>query len=147
MKVILTQEIPNLGSFGEVVKVKDGYARNFLIPNGAALMFNPNNLKIIEEKKKNEQVQSKKRKDEALALAEKLTNFSCTVSVKVIEEDRLFGSVTPEMIQKACEIDGVNIDKKVIHLEEPIKKLGVYQVPVKLHPEVTVNFKVWVVKE
>ena len=147
MKVILTQDIPNLGSAGKVVNVKDGYARNFLFPKGNALVVTPQNLKIIEERKKKEEVKSKKEKEEALALAERLTNVSCTIAVKVIEQDRIFGSVTAEMIQRALEAEGINIDKKVIHLEDPIKNLGVYQVSLKLHPEVVSSCKVWVVKE
>lgn len=147
MKVILTQKIESLGAFGEVVNVKDGYARNFLIPRGMAMPFGPNNLKVVEEKKKKELIQLKKRKEDALALSQKLANASCTIAVKLIEEDRIFGSVTPEMIQKALEAEGINIDRKLISVDEPIKKLGVYQVSIKLHPEVASSCKVWVVKE
>lgn len=147
MKVILTKAVPDLGGLGDVVTVKDGYARNFLIPNDIAIALNPQNLKLIEEKKKKNEFQSKKKKEDALALAEKLANVSCTIAVKTIDENRLFGSVTSEMVQKALEAEGVNIDKKDIQLEESIKKVGVYQVSIKLHPEVTVNCKVWVVKE
>ena len=147
MKVILAQDAPNIGKVGEVVVVKDGYARNFLIPKGIAMDFNPQNLKAVEEKKKKIEFQSKKSKDDAAALGQKLENISCTVAVKVIEEDRIFGSITVEMIQKALESEGLNIDKKYIQLEEHIKKLGVYQIPIKLHPEVTVSCKVWIVKE
>jgi len=147
MKVILTQDIPKLGSFGEVINVKDGYARNFLLPNGSALIFSPQNLKVMEDKKKKEEFQSKKKKEEAVALSERLANSSCTIAVKIIDEDRMFGSVTADMIQKAFEAEGVSIDKRTIELETPIKKLGVYQIGIKLHPEVIVNCKVWVVKE
>lgn len=147
MKVILKQDVKSFGSIGDVVKVKDGYARNYLIPNGLAVDFTPANAKAVEEMKKKVEIQQKKRKEDAQALAEKLANFSCTVAVKVVEDERLFGSVTVEIIHKAFEAEGVNIDKKLIQLDEPIKKLGVYQIPVKLHPEVTVNCKLWVVKE
>jgi large subunit ribosomal protein L9 len=147
MKVILTQDVPSLGALGDVVTVKSGYARNFLIPKGAAVEFTAQGVKAIEEKKKKNAALLQKKKEEASALAGKLANASCTVAVKVIEEDRLFGSVTAEMIQKALEADGITVDKKDIALEEPIKKLGVYQVPLKLHPEVTASCKVWVVKE
>lgn len=147
MKVILIRNAPSVGSLGEVVNVKDGYARNFLIPHGIALIFSAQNLKIMEEKRKKEEVQLKRKKEDALVLAEKVANASYTIAVKVIEEDRLFGSVSVEMIQKAFETEGVNIDKKSIQLDEPIKKLGVYQIPIKLHPEVVVSCKVWVVKE
>jgi large subunit ribosomal protein L9 len=100
----------------------------------------------IEEKKKKNELQSKKKKEDALALASRMATVSCTVAVKVIDEERLFGSVTTEMIQKALEAEGVNVDKKDIVLEEPIKKLGVYQIPITLHPEVSSSCKVWVVK-
>lgn len=147
MKVILAQDAPSMGKVGEVVVVKDGYARNFLIPKGIAMEFNPQNLKRAEEKKKKVELQSKKKKEDAEVLGQKLANASCTIAVKVIEEDRIFGSVTVEMIQEALKSEGADVDKKDIQLEEPIKKLGVYQIPVKLHPEVTISCKVWVVKE
>lgn len=147
MKVILTQDAPNLGVLGDVVNVKSGYARNFLIPKGMAVVFNANSVKVIEEKKKKNTLLQVKKKEDAAVLAQKLAGASFTIAVKVIEEDRLFGSVSVEMIQKALETENVSVDKKDIVLEEPIKKLGVYQVPVKLHPEVTANCKIWVVKE
>lgn len=147
MKVILAQDAPNIGKVGEVVVVQDGYARNFLIPKGIAMEFSPQNLKVAGDKKKKIELQSKKRKEDAAAIGQKLANTSCTIAVKVIDEDRIFGSVTVEMIQGALESEGASVDKKDIQLEEPIKKLGVYQVPIRLHPEVTINYKVWVVKE
>jgi len=147
MKVILTQDTPNLGVLGDVINVKLGYARNFLIPRGLAVEFNANTAKAMEEKKKNTAQLLRKKKQEAELTAQKLAAASFTIAVKVVDEDKLFGSVTPEMIQKALETEGVSVDKKNIILEEPIKKLGIYQVPVRLHPEVTVNCKVWVVKE
>jgi large subunit ribosomal protein L9 len=141
------QAISTLGAFGEVVNVKDGYARNFLIPKGAAVEFNPQNLKVVEDRKKKNEVQSKKKKEDAQALSKKLEATSYTIAVKVVEEDRLFGSVTADMIQEALEAEGVVVEKRDIQLEEPIKKLGVYNIPISLHPEVTANCKVWVVKE
>ncbi|NQU73452.1 MAG: 50S ribosomal protein L9 [Candidatus Omnitrophica bacterium] len=147
MKVILTQDVPKLGSLGEVINIKDGHARNFLIPKGTALVFNAHNLKIMESRKKKEEFLLKRKKEDALALSEKLKASSCTIAVKAIDEDKIFGSVTTEMIQKAFEAEGVSIDKKAVQLEEPIKKLGVYQIPIKLHPEVIINCKVWIVKE
>jgi large subunit ribosomal protein L9 len=147
MKVILTQDTPNLGVLGDIVNVKLGYARNFLIPRGLAVEFNANAAKAMEEKKQKNAQLLKKKKQEAELTAQKLAGVSFTIAVKVVDEDKLFGSVSPEMIQKALEAEGVSADKKDIILEQPIKKLGIYQVPVKLHPEVTVNCKVWVVKE
>jgi large subunit ribosomal protein L9 len=147
MKVILTKDIETLGSFGEVVNVSDGYARNFLIPKGVVLTFTPQNLKVIEEKKKKHELQIKKRKEEAEVLAQKLPAVSITIPVKIIDEERLFGSVSADMIQKALEAEGIQVDKNDIQLDEPIKKLGLYHIPVKLHPEVSSSCKVWVVKE
>lgn len=136
-----------MGSLGDVINVKDGYARNYLIPHGLAVEFNQQNLNVLEEKKKKNELGLKKKKEEALVLAQKLGTVSCTIAVKVIDDDRLFGSVTNEIIQKALEAEGVMVDKRDIQLQEPIKKLGVYSVPVKLHPEIAVNCKIWIVKE
>ena len=147
MKVILMQDMPNLGVLGDVCSVADGYARNFLIRKGIAVSFNPQNLRVVEEKKKKSSLQSKKIKEDAVLLGEKLANVSCTIPVKVIDDDRLFGSVSAEMLQKALEAEGITINKNDIQLEEPIKALGVYQVSIKLHPEVVTSCKVWVVKE
>lgn len=147
MKVILTQDTPNLGVLGDVVDVKSGYAQNFLIPKGIAVVFNSNSVKVIEEKRKKSAQLLKKKKEDAEVLAQKLAAASFTIAVKVVEEDRLFGSVSAEMIQKALESESVFVDKKDIILEEPLKKLGIYQVPVKLHPEITATCKIWVVKE
>ncbi|MDD5449679.1 MAG: 50S ribosomal protein L9 [Candidatus Omnitrophica bacterium] len=147
MKVILAQDSPSVGKIGDVITVKDGYARNFLIPKGIAMEFLPANLKAAEAKKTKAALNTKKRKEDADVLAQKLADASWTIPVKIIEEDRIFGSVTVETIQKAFEAEGITIDKKDIQLEEPIKKLGIYQVPVRLHPEVVVSCKIWVVKE
>lgn len=147
MKVILTQDMPNLGILGDVVNVKVGYARNFLIPRGLAIEYSSQSVKVVEDKKRKSEQVLKRKKEDAAALAEKLAGASCTLTVKVIEDDRLFGSVTAEMIQKALEADSILVDKKDIIIDEPIKKLGVYQIPVKLHPEITASCKIWVVKE
>ncbi len=147
MKLILTQDVEKLGILGNVVTVKEGYGRNYLIPKCMAVEVTPQNMKIVEERKKKEALLTIKRKEDALILAKKLADYSCTISVKVIEEDRIFGSVTAETIHKAFEADGINIEKKAVQLLEPIKKLGVYQISLKLHPEVTAECKVWVVKE
>lgn len=147
MKIILTEDIEKLGGVGDVVTVKDGYARNFLIPRGLAKMATSSNLKIIEEEKKRLLRLKEKEKEEAEKLAKEISNTSCTVSVRAGQDDKLFGAVTAEAIARACEEGDIKIDKHKIQLEQPIKKLGVYQVPVKLHPEVTATLKLWVVKE
>lgn len=147
MKVILIGDIGKLGKIGDVVTVKDGYARNFLIPRGLAKMATNSNMKVIEEEKKRLLRLKEKEKQEVLQLADRINNASCTIPMRAGEEDKLFGAVTNDAISKACEIEGIKIDKHNIQLQEPIKQLGVYQVSVKLHPEITATLKVWVVKE
>ena len=137
----------NLGKSGEVVTVKDGYARNFLIPGGFALKAPPGNLKVVEEEKKAQKRRIEKEKRNAQELAKRLSTISCTVSVRIGEDEKMFGSVTNSDIAKALEIEGIKLDKKTIELAFPIREIGVFHVPVKLHPEVNVDIKVWVVKE
>lgn len=146
MKVILREDADKLGRAGNVVEVKDGYARNFLIPKKIALESTPGALKIIEENKNISLLRQNREKREAEALGRKLDSISCTVVVQTGEENKLFGSVTTNDIIRALENEGLKIDKRQILLENPIKELGVYQVPVKLHQDVTTQLKVWVVK-
>ena len=147
MKVILTQDVKSIGSMGDVVDVKDGFARNFLFPKNLARLAVGSNLKIVEDIKKKKILAAAKEKKEAEALKEKISAFSCTISVEAGEDDKLFGSVTSQDISRAFELEGLTVEKRGIMLEEPIKKLGVYNISVKLHPEVTAEVKVWVVKK
>ncbi|PIU42270.1 MAG: 50S ribosomal protein L9 [Candidatus Omnitrophica bacterium CG07_land_8_20_14_0_80_42_15] len=147
MKVILIKDIENLGVVGDVINVSDGYARNFLIPRGYAKNATPSNLKTVEEEKRKALRLKEKEKEGILLLAEKISNSSFTIPMRAGEEDKLFGAVTTEMIAKACEAEGIKVDKHNIQIDEPIKKLGVYQVKIKLHPEVNATLKLWVVKE
>lgn len=147
MKVILTEDVNDLGSMGEIVQVRDGYARNFLFPKKLAKPATDSNLKIIEEIKKKKVLALTKEKRLAEELREKLAVFSCTVPVEAGEDDKLFGSVTAQDIAATFEEEGFSIDKRKIILEEPIKKLGIYHITVRLHPEVTADVKVWVVKK
>lgn len=147
MKVILKQDFEKLGNAGDIVTVKNGYARNFLIPRQIAYEATPGNLRRFEEEKKRQALQSNKEVKKAEKLAKELEKVSCTIAVAVGEEDKLFGSVTSQDIASALEEKGMGIDRRKIQLEEPIKSLGIYTVPVKLHPEVTANIKVWVVKK
>ncbi len=146
MKVILQQDFEKLGKAGEVVEVKPGYARNYLLPRGIALAATPGNLKAYNEQKKLDAQRQERTKRSALALAEKLNGLSCTATVAVGEEDRVFGSVTSQTIADLLKEKGFDIDKRKILLAEPIKALGIYDVPVRLHPEVEAKIKVWVVK-
>jgi len=142
MKVILTQDIPSLGKKTEAVEVKPGYARNYLIPQGKALPANENSLKQLQIKIKKEELHLSKKKQEAEELAKKLNEVSCTATVQAGEDDKLYGSVSIPDIVKLLGDQGVDIDKNKIILEEPIKALGEYTVPIRLHHEVTAYLKV-----
>ena len=146
MKVILTQKYETLGNEGDVVNVRAGYARNYLIPQDIAMDYTPGNLKRYEEMKKLKKVRENKDKVAAEALAEELNKISCTASVEVGEGDKLFGSVTSQNIAELLKEKGFELDRRKIILEEPIKALGIYTVPIKLHAEVEAKIKVWVVK-
>ena len=143
----MTQEVERLGKIGDIVNVKDGYARNYLFPKNAAKEATPGNMKILDLLKKKQALEDTKRLDEAKALAQMLAALSITISAKTADDERLFGTVTTEMISAALRAEKITVDKKDIVLDEPIKKLGVYQVGVKVHPEVKASLRVWVVKE
>ena len=147
MKVILLENVENLGNRGSIVRVKNGYARNFLVPHSMALEATPGNIKVAEQKKKHFEVQLIKEKSEAEELAKKIAGLSCTVVKKVGEGETLYGSVTNSEIAAALETEGITIDKRKIEMADTIKNLGVFDIPVKVHPEVTATLKVWVVKE
>jgi large subunit ribosomal protein L9 len=147
MKVILRADYENLGMVGDVVQVKPGFARNFLIPRKIAYPARSNFVKMIEEEQRQKEHQKNKEKKVAEGLAESLENVSVTISVSVGEEDKMFGSVTTQDIGEALAKQDIEIDRKKIVLEEPIKELGIYSVPIKLHAEVEAKIKVWVVKE
>ena len=147
MKVILTLSIDRLGKIGDIVNVKDGYARNYLFPKNAAKEATPGNMKILDSLKKKQALEDAKKLDEAKAIAEKIAGLSITISAKAGEEEKLFGTVTTEMVSSALESEKISVDKRNIMLDEPIKKLGVYQINIKVHPEVKAVLKVWIVKE
>jgi len=147
MKVILRQDKENLGNVGDIIEVKDGYARNYLIPKNIAMKVSKGNLKILEEEKRQEKIKENKEKVNAERIAKDLEKISLTASVAVGEEDRIFGSVTAQTIADLLKEKGYDIDKKKILLDEPIKSLGIYTIKVKIHPEVEGKVKVWVVKE
>ncbi len=147
MEIILIQAVKNLGIEGDVITVADGYGRNFLIPQGMAIPANKSNMKRIDDIKRRQLTRERKELEQAQKVAEQLLSVSCTIPVQAGEEDKLFGSVTSQDIARALEKEGMDIDRRKIVLEEPIKELGVFTVNVKLHPEVTGTLKVWVVKE
>jgi len=147
MKVILRQDHSQLGKIGEVVEVKDGYARNYLIPRNIAYEATPSNLRMLEEEKKQHSRRLDKERISSEALSQRLAGTSLTIKMKVGEEDKLFGSVTSQMIAEALDEKGISLDKRWIDLEEPIKALGIYDVNVKLPGSVNGVVKVWVVRE
>ncbi|MBI5415346.1 MAG: 50S ribosomal protein L9 [Candidatus Omnitrophica bacterium] len=147
MQVILSQDVLKLGKTGEVVKVKEGYARNFLIPRKMAWVATPQNLKKIEQMEKKRKVQYDRQKADAQVLAEKLNKLSCTVSVEVNDLERLYGAVTETDIIKAIEAEGFKVERGQIVLEKPIEELGIFEAGVKLHPEVTAKIRLWVTKK
>jgi large subunit ribosomal protein L9 len=147
MQIVLKEDIDKLGHRGEVVKVADGYARNYLLPHGKALQATPGNLKVIEREKRRYVVRLTKEKEENEGLGRRIQGLSLTLVRKVGENDVLFGSVTSGDVAEALSKEGIAVDKRRIQLAEPIKSLGIYTIPIRLHPEVIPEVKVWVVKE
>src|SRR5208337_333720 len=147
MKVILREDVKDLGHVGELLTVKDGYARNFLLPKGLALEANLRNVKALEHEKRKIQETVKKAKSGAEELSAKIAAVTLTIKAKAGEEDKLFGSVTAMDIAEALKREGLDIDRRKIMLEEPIKRLGNYTVSVKVHSEVSTQFTVQVVSE
>jgi len=147
MQVILTKDVPKLGQQGDVIEVAAGYARNYLIPKGLAVVANEGNLKMLQEKARAEERRRAKERAQAEELAKKLDGLSLTIEARAGAEDKLYGSVTAADIAKALAREGVEVDKRKIELAEPIKELGVYKVRVHLADDINPEIKVWVVKE
>jgi large subunit ribosomal protein L9 len=147
MQIILRQAIENLGNPGDVVQVSAGYARNFLLPRGLAYEATPGNLKRITQEKVRLEAAENERRDTARGLASKLEEVSLTFSARVGEEGKLFGSVTAADIAAQLEAQGFAIERRQIDLHDPIKTLGVFRVPSRLHAEVKPEIRVWVIKQ
>jgi large subunit ribosomal protein L9 len=147
MEIILNQDVDRIGKAGTIIKVKDGFARNFLIPNGLALPLTPANLKKIEQEKQRKASKLTKHKKDAEELKEKISALSLTMPVLTHDEEKLYASITAQDISAALKEEGLDIDKNCIVLDEPLKSLGIYEVPINLHPEVSLKVKVWVVKK
>jgi large subunit ribosomal protein L9 len=148
MEVILRESVENLGQPGDLVKVSAGFARNYLLPRGIAYAATPGNLKRIEQEKARLEAAENTRRGSAQEIATKLEEVSLTFSARVGEEGKLFGSVTASDITEQLHGQGFTmIEKRQIDLHEPIKALGVYRVPVKLHADVKPEIKVWVIKQ
>ena len=147
MKVILTQNISNLGTIGSIVNVKNGYARNYLIPNGMVAPADESNKKALSAQLRALEKKKVVLLEEARKQAKAFENLSITLAKKVGEDEKIFGSVTTAEIEAQLLKEGISASRKDIEVLDDIKKVGVYQAQVKLHPEVTAKFKVWVVAE
>lgn len=147
MEIILRQAVENLGKPGDVVNVKPGYARNFLLPRGIAFEATPGNLKRIQLERDRLDAAENDRRTLAQGLAGRLEQVSLTFSARVGDEGKLFGSVTSGDIAQQLEAQGFQIEKRQVDLHEPIKALGVYRVPVRLHADVKPEIRVWVIKQ
>lgn len=146
MQIILTDEVKGVGRAGEIVNVKDGYGRNYLLPNKLAVPATSNNLKALEHEKKVIADKQNKKKREAEKVAKGIEALSCSIPCQVGEEGKLFGSVTTIDIEKFLKEKGIDVERKNILLDEPIRSLGEYSVAIKLHQDVKANLKVTVVK-
>jgi large subunit ribosomal protein L9 len=147
MKVILNHDVDALGAIGEIVNVRDGYARNFLLPRGLAIVANEANAAQLEHQRRVLEKKRAKLLGEAKTLAVAIEKTSVTVAKQVGEDERIFGSVTTGELEDLLAQEGIKVSKKDITLTEEIKKVGVYAAAVKLHSEVTAKFKVWVVAQ
>jgi len=147
MEIILRQAVDNLGHPGDVVDVKAGYARNYLLPRGLAFLATEGNKKRIEQDRARLEEAENQRRGTAQELAAKLEEVSLTFSARVGEEGKLFGSVTAADIAQQLEAQGLHVEKRLIDLHDPIRALGVYRVPVRLHADVKPEIKVWVIKQ
>ena len=147
MKVILKEDIPKLGRMGQTVQVARGYGRNYLIPQGKAIQATNKNLKALEHERMLIQRKADLARKEAEGFAGKISGLTLTLSRKVVEEDKLYGSVSVSDISQALEEAGVEIERKLIKLDEPIKSLGEFKVPIKVYDTVTAELTVQVLKE
>lgn len=147
MEVILREDVTYLGKAGEVVSVKNGYARNYLIPRGLAYQATAGNKRRIEVERQRRDAQVATQRAEATGLAEQLASVSLTFTVRTGEGEKLFGSITAADIAEKLKEQGFAVDKRRVDLDEPIKMVGIYKVPVRLEAGVVAEIRVWVVKE
>jgi large subunit ribosomal protein L9 len=147
MKVILTADLPHVGSAGQVIEVANGYGRNYLIPRGMAILATPGNERSLAQQQKARLVRDAKNKAEAEALATQLQALSLSIAKKTGEGERLYGSVTSMDIADLLKAQGISLDRRRIVLDTPLKTLGTHSVPIRLHPEVVAEVEVAVTKE
>lgn len=146
MRVILKKEVQNLGEAGDIVNVKPGYGRNYLIPRGLAIPANEGSIKQVQHQKRLAEAIRKQQLEEARAIGTKLSGTSITIRREAGEDDKLFGSVTNRDVADALAAEGIEVDRRTIQLEENIRTLGLFQVPVRVHRDVTAMVKVYVMK-
>lgn len=146
MLVILKQEVANLGDAGDIVKVADGYGRNFLIPRGLAIPASAGSVAQVEHQKRVAESIRRKQMQGAQELAQRLEGTAISIRRETGEDDKLFGSVTNRDIAEALAAEGIEVDRRLIQLPEPIKAIGLFTVPVRLHREVTANVRVYVIR-
>ena len=146
MDVILLKDLDGFGSEGDIINVKPGFARNYLVPRGLALRASKRNMAVVEEKKHIKKAQENRIEKANKILFEKLTKTTLTIEVQVGEEERIFGSVTSQDLQGSLEENGISIDRSTILMEEPIKSLGVYNIPVRITADIEADLKVYIIK-
>ena len=147
MKVILREDVADLGVAGQTIEVKDGYGRNYLIPRNLAIRATKANLRAIDEIDKQKAVRVKKLRRTAEILKDNIEKVELSAEVLVGEEDKLYGSITNQDIVNLLAEQGITVDRRTVNIEEPIKALGVYSIPIKIEKDVTANCRVWVVKK
>jgi large subunit ribosomal protein L9 len=147
MQIILLENVPSLGKAGDLIKVSEGYGRNYLIPQKKAVVATEKSIKVLEHQKREVQQRIEKSRKDVEKIAQKIRELSCTLVKPVGESGKLFGSVTSMEIETYLKENGIDVDRKKILIEEPIKSLGIHTVPVKLGPEIVAQLKVWVVQE
>ncbi len=147
MKVILKEDIKHLGKMGQIVNVADGYARNYLIPKGLVVEANEKNIRALEQEKRIIEEKAKKIRNTAHDIASRISSLTITIKSKAGEEGKLFGSITAMDIAEALQKEGIEIDRKKILLDEPIKRLGSYTVNIKLHTDISAPLNIQVVEE
>ncbi len=147
MRVILLKDLKKLGKEGDIAEVKDGYGRNYLIPQGIALVAADGNFKRLEEIKRVKTKAEEKKRQDFLKVKEKIEKVSLTITAEVKKDEELYGTISEAQILKLLQAEGIELDKSALVIEEPISKLGVYNLKVYIYPEVEATLRVWVVKK
>lgn len=147
MKIILRQNVESLGEIGDIVTVRSGYARNYLVPRSLAYVATPSAIRALETEKAQYAVRMEKAKSSAEHVASQLADLQISIPMQVGEEGRLFGSVTTQMVAQELELRGFKVDRRNILIDEPIKTLGIFEIRVKLHTDIVAALKVWVIAQ